>query len=108
MEAISERFIILETPCGFVPQGPEFGNPYQRHLSGWFPHDFEARGYTVTGSLGTRLMRGYMGEPKLPIPGMRTFDNVILSRLLNTKTNPQRAFNICAFKDKLGVPARYE
>lgn len=107
MERITSRFCILETPCGFVPQGPEFGNEYQRHLSGWFVHDFEGRGYTVKGSLGTNLMRGYLGEPKIKLPGMRTLDNVLLARILNTQRKAKHAFNICAFKDKEGVPARY-
>lgn len=33
-EAITSKYLLLETPNGFVEQGPEFGNVYQRHLSG--------------------------------------------------------------------------
>jgi hypothetical protein len=107
LEELSSRFILIETPNGFVPQGPEYGNPYQRHLSGWFPHDFEGRGYSVRGSCGTRYLRGYMGEPRIRFPGARLFDNVLMARLLMTQSFPGNAFNICAIKDLRGVSARY-
>jgi len=107
IERLSDRFIFVETPNGFVPQGPEYGNPYQRHLSGWFPHDFEAFGYRVHGSLGTKYMRGYMGEPRVRFPGARLLDNIVLARLLMTHRFPQHAFSITAIKDLHGVPARY-
>lgn len=107
IEQISERYILIDTPNGFVPQGPEYGNPYQRHLSGWFPHEFEGYGYSVYGGLGTCYLRGYMGEPRFNIPGLRLFDNVIMARVLMTQRFPHHAFNICAIKDVRGVPARY-
>ncbi len=107
IERLSDRFVFIDTPNGFVPQGPEYGNPYQRHLSGWFPHDFEGFGYRVYGSLGTKYMRGYMGEPRIRFPGARLFDNVVLARLMMTHRFPQHAFNITAIKDLRGVPARY-
>jgi hypothetical protein len=107
IERLGSRWIVIDTPNGFVPQGPEYGNPYQRHLSGWFPHDFQARGYTVRGSCGTRWLRGYMGEPRVRFPGARLLDNIVLTRLLMTQRFPGHAFNICAVKDLHGVPARY-
>lgn len=107
IEALSDRYILVETPNGFVPQGPEYGNPYQRHVSGWFPHDFEAYGYRVRGGLGTKYLRGYMGEPRVRFPGARLLDNVVLARLLMTHRFPQHAFSITAVKDLRGVPARY-
>lgn len=106
IERLSDRFLFIETPNGFVSQGPEYGNPYQRHLSGWFPHDFEGFGYRVYGSLGTKYMRGYMGEPRVRFPGARLLDNVLLARLLMTHRFPQHAFSITAIKDLKGVPAR--
>lgn len=108
VEQLSDRYIFIETPNGFVPQGPEFGNPYQRHLSGWFPQDFQAYGYTVYGSLGTKYMRGYMGEPRLRFPGARLLDNSLLARFFMTHRFPQHAFGITAIKDLRGVPAKYE
>ena len=108
IEQLTSRYIFIDTPNGFVPQGPEYGNPYQRHLSGWFPHEFEAYGYRVHGSLGTKYLRGYMGEPRMAWPGMRLFDNVVMSRLLMTGRFAQHAFSFSAIKDLHGVPARYE
>ena len=107
IEQLSERYVFIDTPNGFVPQGPEYGNPYQRHLSGWYPHDFEGYGYRVHGSLGTKYLRGYMGEPRIRFPGARLFDNVVLARLLMTRRFAQHAFSITAIKDLRGVPARY-
>ncbi len=108
IELLSDRYLLIDTPNGFVPQGPEYGNPYQRHLSGWFPNEFEGYGYSVHGSLGTRYLRGYMGEPRIKIPGLRLFDNVVMARLLMTQRFPHHAFNICAIKNLHGVPARYK
>lgn len=108
IEQLSERYILIDTPNGFVPQGPEYGNPYQRHLSGWFSHDFEGHGYHVRGALGTRYLRGYMGEPRVKVPGLRLFDNIVMARLLMTQRFPQHAFSLCAVKDLRGVPARYQ
>lgn len=52
VESLSERLVYIETPHGFIESGCEDldHHPHQRHLSGWFPHDFEARGYTILGS----------------------------------------------------------
>jgi nucleoside-diphosphate-sugar epimerase len=50
LEQLSSCLIYVETPNGFPEQTDCDGNPYQRHLSGWFPHDFESRGCTVFGS----------------------------------------------------------
>jgi hypothetical protein len=107
LEQLSSRFVLLETPNGFVPQGPEFGNPYQRHLSGWFPDDFRGLGYNVYGSLGTKYMRGYMAEPRLGFPGATLLDDLVLTRLFWCRRFPQHAFNITAIKDLNGPPARY-
>ena len=50
LEQLNAHLIYVETPNGFFEQADYDGNPYQRHLSGWFPHDLQARGYTVFGS----------------------------------------------------------
>jgi hypothetical protein len=107
-EQLSQKYILLETPGGFVEQGPEFGNVFQRHLSGWFPHDFIGLGYDVYGTSGTKYMRGYMGGPRIRFPGAATFDLLVLRRLLRAHAHPRHAFNIVAVKDRRGVPARYE
>ena len=62
-EELTKRIIYVETPYGFLEQEDCDGNPFQRHLSGWFPHDFESRGYKVFG-MGARGLTGPMGEPR--------------------------------------------
>ncbi|MDX1950659.1 MAG: class I SAM-dependent methyltransferase [Verrucomicrobiota bacterium] len=104
-EQLSDRYIVLQTPYGFLEQGPEDSNTYQRHLSGWFPHDFEGLGYTVAGTAGTKCFHGYAGKFKWNFPGVKLLDYA-LGFLLNLERNPRYAFNIVAWKDLNGVPAR--
>lgn len=104
-EQLSRKYVLVQTPNGFLEQGPEFGNEFQRHLSGWFPHDFEGLGYKVYGSTGTKLLRGYAAGPRFNFYGWQTCD-VLLARLLRVHKNPRRAFSLLAVKDVRGVPAR--
>jgi hypothetical protein len=64
VESLAARLVYIETPNGFREQPDLDGDPAQRHLSGWFPHDFEGRGYTVLGS-GIRGLRGVAGKARL-------------------------------------------
>jgi len=105
-EKLTSKYIIVETPHGFVEQGPEFGNEFQRHLSGWFIHDFEGLGYKVYGATGTRYLRGYMAGPRYSFPGCIMFDE-ILTLFLRINDHPRHAFNLIAIKDVRGTPARY-
>lgn len=105
-EALTSKFIILQTPNGFVEQGPEFGNIYQRHLSGWFPHDFAGLGYTVAGCYGTKFFHGYGGHFKWHFPGVMLAD-FFLGILLRLERHPERAFNLAAWKDVRGTPPRF-
>lgn len=104
-ERLSCKYIMVITPNGFLEQGPEYGNEYQRHLSGWFPHDFQGLGYTVYGTMGTKFLRGYAALPKYNFPGVNKCDWV-LSWLLQTKKRHRWAFSLIALKDVRGVPAR--
>jgi len=106
-EQLSSKYVLLQTPNGFVEQGPEFGNEYQRHLSGWFSHDFEGLGYKVYGTSGTKYLRGYASDPKYDFKGCGTLD-LILARLLGIHNNPKYAFNLVAVKDVRGVEAKLE
>ena len=106
VEKLSCKYILLETPHGFVPQGPEFGNEFQRHHSGWFIQEFEGRGYTVHGTTGTRHLRGYMAGPRYNFPGCLMCDE-LLTLLLRINRKPKHAFNLVAIKDVRGVPARH-
>jgi SAM-dependent methyltransferase len=102
-EKLTNKYILLQTPNGFVEQGPEFGNENQRHLSGWFPQDFEGLGYKVYGTTGLKCLRGYASVPKYR---HTSAIEQILTWLLRTQKNPKYAFNLVASKDIRGVPAR--
>jgi|GEM_PF-328406 len=104
-ERLSQKYIIVATPNGFLEQGPEGGNEYQRHLSGWFRHDFEGMGYTVRGAMGTKLLRGYASQPKWDFPGAIKLDWV-LGWALRAERHPRFAFSLVAIKDLRGSPAR--
>ena len=105
-EALTSKYVLLQTPNGFLPQGPEFGNEYQRHLSGWYAQDFEGLGYTVHGARGTKYLRGYAAGPKYNFPGWMTCD-ILLAGFLRIRNHPRHAFNLVAIKDVRGVPARF-
>lgn len=104
-EELTNKYVLLQTPNGFLPQGPEFGNEYQRHLSGWYAHDFEGLGYKVYGARGTKYLRGYAAGPKYDFPGWMTCD-ILLAGFLRIGRYPRHAFNLVAIKDVRGVPAR--
>jgi hypothetical protein len=74
LEAMAKRLIYIGTPNGFKEQMGYGGNKFQRHLSGWFTEDFEARGYNVFG-FGPRALRGVQGVPKyFPEPMVRLIE----------------------------------
>ena len=104
-EQLTCKYVLVQTPNGFLEQGPEFGNQYQRHLSGWFAQDFEGLGYKVYGARGTKYLRGYAAGPKYDFFGWMTFD-IALAGLLRIGKHPRHAFNLVAIKDVRGVPAR--
>jgi hypothetical protein len=104
-ESLTSRFVVVETPNRFQPQGPEYGNAAQRHLSGWFPDDFVGRGYRVHGTAGTRYLRGYAGQPKVRGHGGQSVD-FVAARLLWIERFPRHAYNLTAVKDVRGVEAR--
>jgi hypothetical protein len=104
-ESLTDRFVFIDTPNRFLPQGPEWGSEAQRHRSGWFWQDFEGRGYEVCGTAGTRFLRGYAGEPRLAFRGVYSVD-AVLSKLLMINRNPGAAYNLTAWKDVRGEPAR--
>jgi hypothetical protein len=50
LERVTTGLVLLGTPLGFLPQGPDgsfksIQNPYNTHLSGWETSEFEMRGY---------------------------------------------------------------
>jgi hypothetical protein len=61
-ETVATRLVYVETPHGFVEPGFE-DDALSGHRSGWFPWDFEARGYAVFG-MGVRWLRGPRGRAR--------------------------------------------
>ena len=57
MGRIASRRVVVLTPNRFVPQGEVDGNPWQVHRSGWTPAQLRARGFTVRGMHGLRVLR---------------------------------------------------
>ncbi|MCX6926852.1 MAG: class I SAM-dependent methyltransferase [Verrucomicrobia bacterium] len=104
-ERLTSKFVVVHTPNGFLPQGPEYGNEFQRHLSGWFPCDFEGMAYTVHGTTGAKMFRGYAAGLRYNFPGAASCD-VLLAGLLRIEKRPQRAFSLLAVKDVRGEPVR--
>jgi SAM-dependent methyltransferase len=95
IESLAKRLIYVETPHGFLEQPDVGGNLFQRHLSGWFPHDFEGRGYTVFGA-GPRWLRGPMGKSRfLPEPLAQLVGRATQWRYFRA---PRRAATIAAIK----------
>lgn len=99
VEDWATKLVIFETPNGFVHQGPEEGNPYQVHLSGWTPSEFRKKGYKVIGTTGLKILKknSDQGAYRLQIRGMRLLD-VFLSRALFIKYFPSQCFNFIAYK----------
>ena len=62
METISKESVIIFTPNGFLPQGEEFGNPMQKHISGWTVKEMRDRGYKIIGIGGIKFLRGEMAK----------------------------------------------
>jgi hypothetical protein len=91
-ERLTCKYILVLTPNGFLEQGPEYGNEFQRHLSGWFTHDFEGLDYAVHGVLGTKVFRSYAGMLRYNFPGAASCD-VLLAGLLRTEKKPHRSFH---------------
>jgi len=95
VESMDPRLILIQTPNGFLEQPAGKDDPHQRHLSGWFPHDFEGRGYTVFG-IGVKWLRGPWGRARrLPEALVR-----LVARGLRWYhfRRPHKAFEIAAIR----------
>ena len=97
MERVARKKVIVYTPNGYLPQGMEFGNPYQRHLSGWSVKTMEAMGYNVIGVHGFKFLRGYMARIKWH-PHRFWLMISLLSQFI-TRNHPGRAFQILCVKE---------
>lgn len=66
MEKCARKKVIFFTPNGYVPNDEVDGDPYQAHLSAWWPADYQKRGYEVVGGTGIRCFFGKASLPKRP------------------------------------------
>lgn len=83
-ELIAKYKVVIGTPVGYVLPGYLNGNPLLIHKSGYFPSEFEDKGYSVKGQ-GLRQIYGSKGlAHKLPKrPRVLTY---IISYLLSPLT----------------------
>lgn len=98
MEKVASKKVIIYTPNGFLPQGEKYGNPLQRHLSGWTAERMRQLGYRVTGIEGWRPLRGEQAEIRWR-PQRFWLSLSLLSQLVVT-TRPRWAFRILCVKGK--------
>lgn len=96
MERIARAKVIIYTPNGFLPQGDRENNPWQVHLSGWDPIEFEERGYEVIGVNGVKSLRGAFAKVKRKPAIFWNFASD-LSELF-VKNKPVQAFQLLAIK----------
>jgi SAM-dependent methyltransferase len=97
MELLARKKVIIYTPNGFLPQGEEYGNPLQRHLSGWTAKQMASRGYRVMGMQGLKYLRCEMARLRWrPVFAWQRIS--LLSQLL-TERWPRFAFRLLCVKD---------
>jgi 2-polyprenyl-3-methyl-5-hydroxy-6-metoxy-1,4-benzoquinol methylase len=100
MESIARKKVIIYTPNGFLPQGEEYGNPWQRHISGWTAKQMKAYGYRVYGVQGLKFLRGEMA--RILWKPERLWYRISLLTQLFTQSMPSWAFRILCVKDMNG------
>lgn len=98
MEKVARRKIVIYTPNGFLPQGEEYGNPFQRHRSGWTSKQMESMGYRVVGIEGLRFLRGEMA--RIRWRPYRFWLTVSLLSQAVVRNRPAHSFRILCVKGK--------
>lgn len=97
MERIAKKKVIIFTPNGFLEQGPEFGNKFQIHLSGWSSKEMSKRGYRIIGMNGHKALRGKMTviryKPKFFWYIISEFSQIFVRYI------PNKAFQILCVKN---------
>lgn len=103
IEAIVKEYsiMLLITPYGFIPQDDIDNNPYQRHLSGWFPEELMLKGFIPMAGLGgdrhlklmisQRLSKNYLLWKIIDVV-LQTISNCI------TVKNPFKGFRLLYVK----------
>ena len=98
MEEIARKQVIIFTPVGFLPQEP-YDTILQLHRSGWYPKEFQARGYKCRGVNGFFFLRGERGSSRFG--GILGIIAMFLSYITEpfVYLAPQLAFQMVCFKN---------
>jgi SAM-dependent methyltransferase len=59
----ARKKVIISTPNGYLWQDGYDNNPFQEHKSGWSVEELRRLGFSVTGFLGWKGLRGYRARP---------------------------------------------
>jgi SAM-dependent methyltransferase len=59
----ARKKVIISTPNGYLWQDGYDNNPFQEHKSGWSVEELQHLGFSVTGFLGWKGLRGYRARP---------------------------------------------
>jgi SAM-dependent methyltransferase len=102
LESLGRRIVYVATPNGFLEQEAYGGNPFQEHHSGWFPHDFEGRGYSVFGT-SSRLWRGVRSKSIFPKVIAANLDRSI-QRIVFRRPGIAHVLVAILYRDPSGVP----
>ncbi|QQG40225.1 MAG: methyltransferase domain-containing protein [Candidatus Aenigmatarchaeota archaeon] len=97
MEKLAKKRVIIQTPVGFLPQGPEEGNPWQEHKSGWTVAEMRRRGYRVIGLNGWKPLRGECARLRF-WPSLFWLVVSDVTQLF-VRNRPERAFEMVCVKD---------
>jgi SAM-dependent methyltransferase len=60
----ARKKVIISTPNGYLWQDRYDNNPFQEHKSGWSVEELRNLGFSVTGFLGWKRLRGYRAKPR--------------------------------------------
>lgn len=96
MERVAHERVVVLTPNGYLEQGPNWGNPWQSHRSGWTADDFRERDYDVRGLNGFRFLRGGRGIVRLRPRCI--FGRVAMATEPLVRTRPEQAFHLLCVK----------
>jgi SAM-dependent methyltransferase len=69
LERVARRWVVVATPCGYLPQPPTIDEPWQEHRCGFEPSELRERGFTVRGMGGPAALRGPYGSFRLGATG---------------------------------------
>lgn len=65
MKRIARQCAFIFTPNGHIWQPPTRGNPYQAHISGWTPREFNRLGWKSRGIRGLKFWYGPLSKPRV-------------------------------------------